>query len=111
MIDYARAVGPLEEALERIDAMLEGLAEDHDAYRSTEELVGGILAVRDRLQAVREHVTLRARGANHFFRAGPARPPAPSLSRGVAGRADLPRRSRPFARPHQVERAGVLRAV
>jgi len=82
MINYARAVDPLEEALARLDAMLEGLAEEHAEYRSTEELVGGILAVRKELRDVWEHVTLRARGADP-----------------------------PFARRHQVERGEVLSAV
>ena len=35
----------LEEALARLDAMLAGLADGHGEYRSTEELVGGIIAV------------------------------------------------------------------
>jgi hypothetical protein len=46
MSDYARIVDPLEEALARLDAMLGGLAADHDEYRSREELLGGITAVR-----------------------------------------------------------------
>ncbi len=93
MIDYARAVGPLEEALVRLDAMLEGLAEGYDEYRSTEELVGGLLAVRDRLHGVWEHVTLRARGAEARFRAdhvaGRACPHAAELPDRRAGRAYL----------------------
>ena len=69
MIDYARAVDPLEEALARLDAMLAGLADEHGEYRSTEELLGGIAAVRDKVHEVWQHVTVRARGGKQPFRA------------------------------------------
>jgi hypothetical protein len=69
MIDYARAVDPLEDALARLDAMLAGLADGHGEYRSTEELVGGIIAVRDKVHEVWQHVTMRARGGKQPFRA------------------------------------------
>jgi hypothetical protein len=89
MIDYARAVDPLEDALARLDAMLAGLADGHGEYRSTEELVGGIIAVRDRVHEVWEHVTVRARGGKQPFRA-----PHASLGRGSWDYGSSPRPER-----------------
>jgi len=96
MIDYARAVDPLEEALARLDSMLAGLADERDEYRSTEELLGGIIAVRDKVHEVWQHVTMRARGSNQPFQ---------------AMHSTLGRRGLDFASPPDVERENVVSAV
>ncbi len=96
MVDYARAVDPLEEALARVDAMLAGLANDHGEYRSTEELLGGIIAVRDKVHEVWQCVTMRARGSEEPFQ---------------ATYSTLGRRGWNFASPHRVERENVMSAV
>jgi hypothetical protein len=86
MIDYARTVDPLEEALVRLDAMLAGLADEHGEYRSTEELLGGIIAVRDKVHEVCQLVTVRARGWKEPFRTAHS-----TLSRGSWGFGPSPR--------------------
>ena len=60
MMDYTKPVGPPEEALARLDAMLGGLADEYEHYRSTEELLGGISAIREKLHEVWRCVTVRA---------------------------------------------------
>ncbi len=96
MSDYAKAVDPLEEALARLDAMLAGLANEHCEYRSTEELLGGIIAVRDKVHDVWQHVTVRARGSKEPFQ--------PMYS-------TLGRRGWDFASPHRGERENAMSAV
>ncbi len=78
MSDRTRTVAPLEKALVRLDAMLAGLADGHDDYRSAGELLGAILAVHDRVRDMRRQVAQFARGPRQPVAAARTNSPPPA---------------------------------